>query len=336
MAAGLGAVSGLFFVAQMLTYHATLAWVGIGLTLIFVLTNAGINAVQVRYQRNEVMLRGRIAGLVLNLISGVTKVRTTGTEPHAFRVWAERFAQQRSIAFRIGLVRAAAATFTAIYPVVASTVLFLVVMNGRAAAETTGAPTVSTGDFIAFTMAFGLFLAAMQALGDASLRLLEIVPLYERLQPILQTAPEVDAARVPPGALTGVIELSHVSFRYSEDGPWILRDVSLQIRPGEFVAFVGDSGCGKSTLLRLLLGFERCSSGTIYYDGQDINSLDLRLVRRQMGVVLQVSRVMPTDIYRNIVGVSTRHGRRCVGRGGDGGVGRRHPRDADAHAHLRG
>ena len=82
--------------------------------------------------------------------------------------------------------------------------------------------------------------------------------------------------------------------------------MSLQIRPGEFVAFVGDSGCGKSTLLRLLLGFERCSSGTIYYDGQDLNSLDLRLVRRQMGVVLQVSRVMPTDIYRNIVGVSTR------------------------------
>jgi ATP-binding cassette subfamily C protein len=155
-------------------------------------------------------------------------------------------------------------------------------------------------------MAFGLFLAAMQALGDASLRLLEIVPLYERLKPILETAPEVDAARVPPGTLTGSVELSHVSFRYSDEGPWILRDLSLQMRTGEFIAFVGDSGCGKSTLLRLLLGFERCTSGTIYYDGQDINSLDLRLVRRQMGVVLQVSRVMPTDIFRNIVGVSTR------------------------------
>ena len=106
--------------------------------------------------------------------------------------------------------------------------------------------------------------------------------------------------------------------------------LSLQIRPGEFVAFVGDSGCGKSTLLRLLLGFERCTSGTIYYDGQDINALDLRLVRRQMGVVLQVSRVMPTDIFRNIVGVSTRTDGRCVGRGGDGGVCRRHPGDADA------
>jgi ATP-binding cassette subfamily C protein len=306
ISAVLGAASGLFFVVQMLTYHATLAWIGIALTLIFVLTTVAINYVQVRYQRREVMIRGRIAGLVLNLISGVTKVRTTGTEPHAFRVWAERFAEQRSIAFRIGLVRAAATTFTTVFPVLASAVLFLVVVQERAAAETTRAATLSTGEFIAFTTAFGLFLAAMQTLGDASIRLLEIVPLYERLQPILRTAPEVDVARVPPGPVTGTIELSRVSFRYSEDGPWILRDVSLQIRPGEFVAFVGDSGCGKSTLLRLLLGFEKCTAGTIYYDGQDIDTLDLRLLRRQMGVVLQVSRVMPTDIYRNIVGVSTR------------------------------
>jgi ATP-binding cassette subfamily C protein len=58
--------------------------------------------------------------------------------------------------------------------------------------------------------------------------------------------------------------------------------------------------------MRLMLGFERPSSGAIYYDGQDMNSLDVRLVRQQMGVVLQVSRVMPTEIYRNITGTSSR------------------------------
>lgn len=302
----LGAMSSLLFVVQMFAYDPRLALVGVALTLLFVAVSAAFGLVQVRFQRTEITLRGRIAGLVLNLISGVIKVRTTGTEAHAFRVWAEQFATQRRVAFRAGTVRAAAATFTTAFPVAASTVLFLTVMRMRAADEALRQPSMSMGEFIAFSTAFGLFLAAMQALGDASVRLLEIIPLYERLQPLLKSAPETDPSRVAPAALLGSIELSKVSFRYGEDGPWILRDVSLQIRPGEFVAFVGDSGSGKSTLLRLLLGFERCTHGTIYYDGQDINSLDLRLLRRQMGVVLQVSRVMPTDIYRNIVGISTR------------------------------
>jgi ATP-binding cassette subfamily C protein len=165
--------------------------------------------------------------------------------------------------------------------------------------------TLTTGEFIAFTTAYGLFLSAMQALGDASLSLLRMIPVYERFAPILTTPPEVDGARAFPGRLTGEIELSHVSFRYHDDGPWILRDVSLKIAPGQFVAFVGPSGCGKSTLMRLMLGFERPTSGTIYYDGQDLNSLDLRLVRQQIGVVLQVSRVLPTEIYRNILGASS-------------------------------
>jgi ATP-binding cassette subfamily C protein len=78
------------------------------------------------------------------------------------------------------------------------------------------------------------------------------------------------------------------------------------VKPGEFIAFVGGSGCGKSTLLRLLLGFERPQSGSIYYDGQDLSTLDVRSVRQQLGVVLQESRVLPTDIYRNIVGSSAR------------------------------
>jgi ATP-binding cassette subfamily C protein len=165
---------------------------------------------------------------------------------------------------------------------------------------------MTTGDFIAFNAAFGLFLTAMQALGDASLSLLRVVPIYERLMPVLETKPEVDRSKAPPGKLTGAIELSHVHFRYDPDGPFIVKDVSLKIKAGEFVAFVGSSGCGKSTLMRLMLGFEQSSSGSIYYDGQDLPSLDVRLVRQQMGVVMQQSRVMPTEIFRNIVGVASR------------------------------
>ena len=148
-------------------------------------------------------------------------------------------------------------------------------------------------------------MASMQALGDASLSLLTAIPMYERLLPILEAKPEVDRTKAFPGKLKGAIELSRVSFRYASDGPWILKDISLKIQPGEMVAFVGSSGGGKSTIMRLMLGFETPSAGAILYDGQDLGSVDLRMLRQQLGVVLQTSRVMPTEMYRNIIGAGT-------------------------------
>ena len=98
--------------------------------------------------------------------------------------------------------------------------------------------------------------------------------------------------------------MNHVSFRYpgQEQGAKVLDNVSLQVRPGEFVAIVGPSGSGKSTLMRLLLGFEAPDSGTVTYDGRELATLDLRDVRRQIGVVLQHAQLMPSDIFNNIVG----------------------------------
>jgi ATP-binding cassette subfamily C protein len=194
--------------------------------------------------------------------------------------------------------------FTTIFPILSSILIFEV-MIGQQDRGSAG-NKMTTGDFIAFTAAYGLFMAAMQSLGDASLNLLRIVPIYERLKPILDCVPEVDRSKAFPGKLKGEIELSHLHFRYDPDGPWIIKDLSLKIAAGEFVAFVGGSGCGKSTLMRLMLGFEVPSSGTILFDGQDLSQLDLRMVRQQMGVVLQVSRLMPTEIYRNIIGVSSK------------------------------
>jgi ATP-binding cassette subfamily C protein len=159
---------------------------------------------------------------------------------------------------------------------------------------------------VAFYAAFGSFVLAAQALAEASLGLLAIVPFYERLAPILTALPESDEGRGHPGRLRGGLSVSHVRFRYHADAPWVLDDVSFDVQPGEFVALVGASGSGKSTLLRLLLGFERPGSGAVRYDGQDLSALDARAVRRQIGVVLQESRLLPTDIFRNIVGNSSR------------------------------
>jgi ABC-type bacteriocin/lantibiotic exporter with double-glycine peptidase domain len=90
------------------------------------------------------------------------------------------------------------------------------------------------------------------------------------------------------------------------DGTTAVQGLDLDVSDGELLVFVGPSGCGKSTMMRLLLGFEKPGMGAIYYDGQDFSSLDARLVRQQLGVVLQESRVLPTDIFRNIVGTAQR------------------------------
>jgi NHLM bacteriocin system ABC transporter ATP-binding protein len=302
IAAILGSVSGLFFVGQMFSFNMMLALLAVFLTIVFVAANMLANYLQLRYQRLEMRLRGRIAGLVLNLISGVSKLRISGAESHAFRVWASAFAEQKKLGFAVGNIQNTMAVFSAVFPVLSAMAIFqaLIVLQGG------GEATLTTGEFIAFNAAYGMFLGAMQSLGDASMNLLRAVPIYERIKPIFETQAEVDSSKAFPGQLKGGIELSHVKFRYSPDGPLIVNDISLKIKPGEFVAFVGSSGCGKSTLMRLMLGFEKPSSGSIYFDGQDLASLDVRMVRQQMGVVLQVSRVMPTEMYRNIIGVTSR------------------------------
>ena len=88
-----------------------------------------------------------------------------------------------------------------------------------------------------------------------------------------------------------------MSFQYSKDGPKILDNLSLKIKPNQYVAIVGNTGCGKSTLMRILLGFEKPQTGAVYYDGKDLNSLDVKSVRRNIGVVMQNSSLFAGDIY---------------------------------------
>jgi ATP-binding cassette subfamily C protein len=142
----------------------------------------------------------------------------------------------------------------------------------------------------------------MVALSQVLMGINTVIPLFELARPVLETMPEYDEAKVDPGKLSGSIEVSHLSFRYKEDGPLILNDVSLLIKEGEYIGLVGPSGSGKSTFFRAVLGFEKPESGRIYYSGHDIEKVDIRALRRQLGVVLQNGKLMAGDIFTNIVG----------------------------------
>jgi len=79
-----------------------------------------------------------------------------------------------------------------------------------------------------------------------------------------------------------------------------MKDLSLQVNAGEYVAIVGRTGCGKSTIVRLLLGFEKPEQGTVFFDQYDLNCVDPRSVRKNIGVVTQSGQLFQGDIYSNI------------------------------------
>jgi ATP-binding cassette subfamily C protein len=284
-------------------YSWELALVALGLTIIAVGALALASYFQIRHQRQLIERQGKISGMVLQFISAISKFRVSGTENRAFTVWARQFVVQRQFTFSAKRVANSLVTFNSVYPVITSMVIFTMLMyllSDPAAGDT----PLSLGSFLGFNAAFGQFLSAALQLTGTAVTVLSVLPIYERTKPILEAIPEVDDARTDPGELTGDIEVSHVAFRYTPDGPLILDDVSLHIKPREFVAFVGASGAGKSTLFRLLLGFEKLASGSIYYDGQDLDTLDTQAVRQQTGTVLQHGQLMPGNIFANIVGSS--------------------------------
>ena len=160
---------------------------------------------------------------------------------------------------------------------------------------------VSIADYYAFNTAYGMVSGAFLSLAGIALTVAQIRPILTMVQPFFDTVPEIVEEKEVLSRLSGGIELSHVSFRYQEHMPLILDDLSLKIRPGQYVAIVGKTGCGKSTLLRLLLGFEKPQKGAIYYDGKDLQRIDLRSLHRRVGVVMQNGKLSQGDIYSNIV-----------------------------------
>jgi NHLM bacteriocin system ABC transporter ATP-binding protein len=252
---------------------------------------------QLRYQRRETELLGKVSGLVLQMLTGIAKLRVAGAELRAFSVWAERYSAQKSNAVKAQSAANAVNVFNSASGVLTSLVIF------AAVAYFIGG-SISTGEFVAFNTAFAQFLFASAGMTTAFTTILQAAPFYERAKPILRTLPEVDTEKPDPGVLRGRVEINHVSFRYDPDGPLVLDDVSLRAEPGKFVAIVGPSGAGKSSLFRQLLGFEEPEAGSVYYDDHDLSKLNVQAVRRQMGVVLQNGRLMSGTIFQNIAGVS--------------------------------
>lgn len=283
----------------MFIYNVPLALVGIGIALVtLIFTAVSSLSLLPKVQQQQGMI-GRIQGLVVQLVNGVSKLRVAAAEERAFATWAKRYSVQIQFTRDIIHLDNIVSIFNDLLTSVSSLLLY---WFGFAAIQSTlaGQGTLTLGTFLAFNVAFGTFFAGVVSLSNTFTDIIQVVPLWKRAASILQGELESDSNTVEPEPLTGRVSLQNVSFRYRKDGPLILDCVSINAEPGEFIAIVGPSGSGKSTIFRTLLGFEMPLSGAVFYDGQNLAKLNLSAVRRQLGVVLQNSKVMQGSIFDNI------------------------------------
>lgn len=276
-------------------YSWKLALVATAVVMLAMLLTLALGLIQIPLERKLVEIMDNVTGLTLELINGVNKFRVAGAEKRAFFLWASKFGETATVYMKKEKLGNLLTAFNSMFPIISAMIIFFVLQHFEEI-------NLDPGKFIAFNSAFIAFYTAMIAMSEALLATNNVIPLYQRSKPILESLPEHDEAKGAPGVLTGDIEISHVSFRYKEDGPLILKDVSLSIKAGEYVGLVGPSGSGKSTLFRVLLGFEKPETGQVFYNGQDINNVDVRSIRKQLGVVLQNGKLMSGDVFSNIIG----------------------------------
>ena len=144
-----------------------------------------------------------------------------------------------------------------------------------------------TGSFlIAYIAIFSQLIPPAKGVTEAFFRLKKGAASLDRINDVLMAETEKDTNGIPAPSFSNEIKLSNVNFGYG-DGPLVLKDINLTIKKGERVALVGSSGGGKSTLADLIPRFHELKSGSITIDGQDIAAMDLKSLRKMMGIVTQ-------------------------------------------------
>ncbi|MDG2616382.1 NHLP bacteriocin export ABC transporter permease/ATPase subunit [Thermoleptolyngbya sichuanensis XZ-Cy5] len=280
-------------------YSPPLAAIALLVALINISVTVISSILTLRKARPLLDRQGKLQGIMREIINGVAKFRVAGAETRAFAYWGRQYSQQLKLTLTSQGIEDNLAVINNLLSALTPAVLFAFTVQLLQQSQSQDG-SFSIGTFLAFNAAFGTFIGGATSLSTTVIDVMEVLPIWQRALPILHAVPEVADDKADPGRLTGQVSVDRAVFRYREDGPLTLDSVSIHAEPGEFIALVGPSGSGKSTLFRLLLGFDTPESGTVYYDGQDLSGLDMQAVRRQLGVVLQNSRLMSASIFENI------------------------------------
>ena len=292
---GLTSIFSLIYVFQISKYAKALVIPALLITLTTIVISIASTIVDMKVSKKRMEVGAKVSGLSYAFISGIQKIKLSGAEKRAFAKWGNEYAKQAELTYNYPVfIKLTPVISTAITLVGTLILYFSAVSNG-----------VSVADYYAFNSAYAYVSGAFIALAGVTSQVAQIKPILDMLSPILEAVPEISEKKNVVNRLSGGIEVNNLYFRYVENMPYVVDGLSLKIKAGQYVAIVGKTGCGKSTLMRLLLGFEKPSKGAIYYDGKDINSLDLKSLRQHIGTVMQNGSLFEGDIFSNITIAAT-------------------------------
>lgn len=288
------AITGVFslvYLTQIFAFAPSLVWPSLIVTMLTLGISMISAMVQMRIDAEKMVHTAKERGFVYSLISGIQKIRLSGSENRAFAKWSQLFSKSAELNFNPPNIIRLSSVFVTAISLIGTAIMYYVAVRSK----------VSVADYYAFNTAYAYISSAFSALTTMALSAASIKPVIGLIKPLLVACPEASESKETVARLSGGIEISHVTFGYDTESKPLFDDFSLTIPPRQYVAIVGKSGCGKSTLVRLLLGFEKPWRGVINYDKKDIQQLDVRSLRRQIGVVMQDGRLFSGSIFDNIV-----------------------------------
>ena len=287
----LSALFSLAYISQLFVYAPSLAVPAVLIILVTFLVTFISAMVQQSISMRQMEMASKESGMSFALISGIQKIKLSGAEKRAFARWGDAYAKSAKLLYDPPMFIKVNTVFAKAIALLGTVILYYSAVQSG----------VSVAEYFGFNVAYAMVSTAFIELATVALALAQVKPILNMVEPIMKAKPEVSEDKRVVERLMGGIELNNVTFRYTDDMPNVLDGVSLKIRPGQYVAIVGRTGCGKSTLMRILLGFEKPQRGAVYYDGRDIERMDLKSLRRRIGTVIQDGKLFTGDIYSNIV-----------------------------------
>ncbi|KPF55011.1 ABC transporter ATP-binding protein [Rhizobium sp. AAP116] len=280
----------------MLNMHVELALVT---ALIVPGTVAIVSIYGSRMTRTWQEIYGRIGAFNVRLeetIGGIRVVQAYANEDHERKLFAKDNASYRKT--KLDAYKVMAASSSLHY--MGMRFVQVVIMVIGSAYVLSGAMT--TGSFVGFLLLVGVFFRPLDKISAVIETYPRGIAGFRRYLDLLATEPEItDSPNARPvSTLSGEIAFSNLTFAFTPGRP-VLHDISLHVRPGETIAFVGESGAGKSTLLSLLPRFYEPTSGTITIDGLALPDMTVESLRRQIGLVSQDVFLFGGTLRENIV-----------------------------------